>query len=363
MRKAALQPKKPLKDAIHEWLASSSEITGIAALAAALGEPADSFRVRLSRNRWSRKMLERLISETNLASSVDDLIATYDFTISERTTRESAANREKVDFRGRIDQLMVDQPEGKRCVLAAGLSEKELDYITACKMSQRHIKPEFERLKETTNATLILIWNLPQDIQKNLVRRISMHAKLEDGTFRDEFLGQALKNSHNAPGIHVNFHFLIECDPANEGDLLDFLADQRAKLLEKLGLPEQDGSSRLNWYAHLFKQKTLIDVFDCCWVHILPPVHQIGWALFDNEELRGRLQKIQNPWRLTTLAAPIPKDVVILTMERLGYGISFEREWAFAPGKDIQCYDLSKRQRGTTQLPAIESESAKRRDK
>jgi hypothetical protein len=355
MGKAEKQTKKLLKDAIHDWLAASPELTGVGSLAAALGEPADSFRVRLSRNRWPRKMLEKLILETGLAASVDELVATYQFSISERTTRESAVSRGKVDLRARIEQLVGEQPDEKRYVSAAGLSDKELDYVTACSMSQKHIKPEFDRLKETENSTLIVIWNLPQDIQKNRVRRISMHAKLEDATFRDEFLGQAVNNPQNAPGIKINFHFLIECDPANEQELLSFLADQRTRLLDRLKLSERGGSCPLNWFVHLFAPKTLLDVFDCCWVHILPPTQQIGWALFDNEELRGRLQKIQNPWRLTTLAAPIPKDVVILMLERLGYAISFEREWAFTPDKEIRCFDLS-------QLPGVKQRSSKEPD-
>ncbi|HSX25093.1 MAG TPA: hypothetical protein VLG69_03960 [Candidatus Andersenbacteria bacterium] len=324
-----------LKQAIRDWIGKNPEISGVSGLAAALGEPTESFRVRLSRNRWSRRILKRLVDTTGLADSIEDLQAKFELEVSERTVRSAA--RPHLGSGDRFDLMTEDEPAAKPVLVKAKLSDKEQHYVAACKMSQNPIPDEFDRLTETDQSTLILVWNLPDDLQKSTLKHASLHAKLFDQTFCD-FVSNALKK-----GTHADFHFLIECENGSNADssIMKLLSDSFEAFLKKV---KSDDTSKkmLTWTVHFFTPGVLIDVYDLLWIHVIPPVDQVGWALFDNENLRSRLQKIRNPWPYTTLAAPISKESIGRTLCRLGYKIDFSRAWTFTPTEELRQFDLAR---------------------
>lgn len=324
-KKKKAQDSKPLlSQGIREWLASSTEISSVGGLAVAVGEPADSFRVRLSRNRWSRKILERLIKETNLADSVDKLCARYSFEISERTTRQYTVNRTQDEFRRRVYNLTADDPQARQLILNAHLSSEELDYVTACRCSQRQIPDELKKLVASEKAKLVLIGNAPE--LENSAADISLHTRLYNPTLR-RHLTDAL-----AANRGVEIHFLREYPAeANEEEHKKLLTGKWSEFVASFDV---NVSGMLRGHLRFVEPGTWLGVAYWHWIHLVPPLHYTAWALFENEELHGKLQEIESPWTYSILASPISREAILRTLKRLHYKLSHPEGWTYEPVYD-----------------------------
>lgn len=322
--KTTKDSKPLLKQAITEWLRSSTKIPGVGGLAIVLGEPVESFRVRLSKNRWSRRILQRLIDETNLAKSIEELSSRFTFEISERTTRQYTAVRTLINYREKVATLTSDDIEAKPVLLAAQLTPGELDYVTACKMSHRVLLDGFRRLLESKDARLILLLSTSRLIEDSTTD-LFLHTVLFDSTLK-RHIQDAL-----AKGIRVEIHFLNECPAGSDEE------SHRKFLTKKWGefaaMFDSNLPGKLHGYMRLLEQEAWLGVCSWCWIHTMPLPYHTGWILFDNLELRARLQNLQNPWMYSILTAPLPEKKIVQSLKQLHYKLG-SKGWTYEPVYD-----------------------------
>ena len=319
---------KSLSDAVREWL-RNSKTKGPATLAAALGEPSDSFRVRLSRNRWSRGILKKLIEQTQLAANLEDLQAKYVFSISERSTRGELGERVRYDIRDAENLLVIEGEDldDQRKIKAAGLTERETDLVIACKMTQTPINAEFDRLNSIQESTLVVLWKIRECILNDVVVQSSTGTRLHDAKF------QSVLSTAIDSGTNVHIHFLVETK--NTKDLAVYLADLikpfRQALESTVSKTEASATTTkrgcLSCYVRCFEKNLVIDCFDYCWFHVVVPNDTLGWLLFDMKDLRLRLKGVSNLFKYTTLAVPMPSDDIARTLNRVGYVLDSKARW------------------------------------
>lgn len=335
MKKTATETtikKKKLSDAMREWL-KTSKIKGIASLASALGEPTDSFRVRLSRNRWTRPILERLLEQTHLAESVQELIDRYEFEISYSSSPNVLGARVRYDLRGGVYLITAGENlKDQQVIEAAALSQEEINLVIACKMTQEPFERELSRSQLLGGSTLVWIWKISQ----NILNDVAYVSKMQGRLYDSESLQLIRTAMHFGNEVHI--HFIVECPLAQDEAFSQFLRNEGQMYVETLNRidPEQHPPSdlkpagKLRWYAHCSDQHLLIDiVFDHCLMQIRPPADKVGWLLSDYDKLRQRLLGVQNRRKFTTLAVSLAPDDIERELHRMGYSLNFTNGWHF----------------------------------